>query len=193
MSTEFNARLKEYDNLIWSMALQWHRLNPTVAIEDLHQEGLIALDAVINEHDDSRAGFTSYLWISIKRRMRRWTAMARDTIRVPETKLIKTRYTERVACCSLSVSNMEGGRTLEEIIPAPEPEATLLDEDMSKLLHAAITKLRPTEREVIIARYYEEKPSKIVAAEMGLTRQRVEQIEKAAITSLRFNRRLMAA
>jgi len=194
MSEAFNARLQEYGRMIRAMAFRWHQLNPSVDVDDLYQEGLIALNRAVECHSPEETAFTSYLWVSVKRRMRRWTAWNRDTIRVPETALIKSRWDARVESMSLSMATTEDGGELEDLIAAPAGEVLLAeDKALVELLHAALAELKPVEREIITALYLEEKKPREVGEALGVTRQRVEQIGQAAIGALRLNRRLMAA
>lgn len=118
MSEKFNARLQEYDRMIQAMAFRWHQLNPSVDQDDLYQEGLLALNRAVEIHDPAQEGFTSYLWKGITRRMRRFTALARDTIRVPETALIRSRWSDRVVSMSLSMATTEDGGMIAT--PAPD-------------------------------------------------------------------------
>jgi RNA polymerase sigma factor (sigma-70 family) len=180
--------------MIRAMAAQWHRLNPSVDEDDLYQEGLIALNRAVQLHDQSKEGFTSYLWMSVKRRMRRWTAWNRDTIRVPESALMKSRWSNRVVSMSLGMQTTEDGGVLEDIVAAPAADECLSDDEaLINLMHAAIAKLKPVERWVITALFYEEKKPREVAVEIGFTRQRIEQIRNKALNRLSLNRGLKAA
>ncbi len=194
MSDAFNARLQEYGRMIRAMAFRWHQLNPSLDPDDLHQEGLVALSRAVECHSPEETAFTSYLWVSVKRRMRRWTAWNRDTIRVPESALINSRWEARVVSMSLSMATTEDGGSLEDRVPAPAAEVFLSDdEDLVKLLHAALAELKPLEREIITALFLEERKPREVGAALGVTRQRIEQIGKEAVSALRLNRRLMEA
>ncbi len=74
------------------------------------------------------------------------------------------------------------GPTQEEMLSELETEA-----DRAASLDSAIESLDPREREIIEKRYLKEKPTQLkeIGRKMGITKQRVSQLEKRALKKLR--------
>ena len=94
---------------------------------------------------------------------------------------------------SLDTPVGESGTALAELMPAsgPSQEEALGDleqeADRAALLDAAMDELDPRERRIVEQRYLSEEPRQLkdIGEEMGVTKQRVSQLELRAIGKLR--------
>ncbi|MDJ0765837.1 MAG: RNA polymerase factor sigma-32 [Myxococcota bacterium] len=94
---------------------------------------------------------------------------------------------------SLDAPVGEPGTALAEFVPAevPTPENAVVEfevqADRAARLDAALMNLQPREREIIEQRYLTEKPRQLkeIGNDMGISKQRVAQIEQRAIEKLR--------
>lgn len=85
-----------------------------------------------------------------------------------------------------------GTRNLAEVVADPtmdDPAETALQRIDSSHLHRALSRLSPRERYVLAARYglgtHDPQTLEAIGRQMGLTRERVRQIEHEALTKLR--------
>ncbi|MEJ2060154.1 MAG: RNA polymerase sigma factor RpoS [Gammaproteobacteria bacterium] len=104
-------------------------------------------------------------------------------------KLLK--LSERATSVDIPVGK-EGGRPLLEVIPdeqSREPSALLQDEDIANSVEHWLMALEEKQREVIIRRFglhgYERATLEEVGKELGVTRERVRQIQMEALRKLR--------
>lgn len=87
----------------------------------------------------------------------------------------------------------DSGPVFAEIVPGqlPDPEKIVVefetDADRAALLDAALMTLTPREREIIEQRYLADEPRQLkeIGKDMGISKQRVAQIEQRAIGKLR--------
>jgi RNA polymerase primary sigma factor len=84
------------------------------------------------------------------------------------------------------------GRTLEETVAdegRPEPETELIRRDFQEFLRELVERLPPQEHRVVLLRFgFDERPSHTLAdigRRLGVSRERVRQIEKQALARLR--------
>ncbi|WP_018140530.1 RNA polymerase sigma factor RpoS [Thioalkalivibrio sp. ALJ7] len=89
-------------------------------------------------------------------------------------------------------SGPEGDRSLTDIVAdinAPEPSTLLEDEDLHHLVDAWLGELEHKQREVLVRRFglhgFERSTLEQVGAEIGVTRERVRQIQMDALKRLR--------
>jgi RNA polymerase sigma-32 factor len=94
---------------------------------------------------------------------------------------------------SLDAPLAQTGTALVEVLPAPEPNqeellADLeLEADRAARLETALTRLDPRERAIIEKRHLAEEPAQLheLGQEMGITKQRVSQLERRALQKLK--------
>lgn len=72
-----------------------------------------------------------------------------------------------------------------EIDPAPGPEARVLWTESLERLQAALKTLRRRERQILYLRYWEGLTRTAVAAKLGVSGQRIQWIERSALSRLR--------
>lgn len=94
---------------------------------------------------------------------------------------------------SLDAPVLDKGIALAELIPADQPsQEDLLSDleteaDMAARLDSAMMSLDPREREIVNRRFLSEQPAQLkeIGDEMGVTKQRVAQLERRALGKLR--------
>ncbi len=175
------ALLEQYHPLIFGLAHYWYKWNPTVGLDDLIQEGRIALLRAHEIYDPSRgANFLTYSRRRINADMRTHVANTRDTIRIPSDYFRKVR----VPTFSLDMVVNKKGNTVQDIAAEPEREPQLSDDaDLKALVLQAIEKLRPDQRTVVHQLYLVPQPlsRRELGAALGITRQAVELHLKKAL------------
>lgn len=185
-------RLEKYRLFVLKNAHQWHRAHPTVELQDLVQEGNLALMEAHQRFDPTKgANFMTYAAYWIRSYMKRFVAHMRDTIRIPEGQFGKIR----MECDSLDRAVMnDSDTTLGEMIAAPEAEEQIQDDkDTVEMLKAALKRLKPIEQQVIKARFMDQRTLDDVSHDYGLTRERIRQIQNKALAKLRKNPQLSKA
>lgn len=132
------------------------------------------------------------------------TRMAQELDRAPTVREVATAMdkpvktiekmldlSERVTSLDLPISK-ENPRPVMDILPDgvfPEPDSLLQDGDVSILVDSWLMELDEKQREVIVRRFglhgYETTTLEQVGAELGVTRERVRQIQMEALKRLR--------
>lgn len=149
---------------------------------DVRQTSYTAfLNAIKGFKPEQEYKFTSYLNYPIK------TAISRELLKGNDV---------LNNCTSLDVplrqsDNSEDTATLQETIPDTASNDFIEDidnESIAGVLWAAVGKLKAVQQDVIIARYRENKTFKDVAECLGVSLERVRQIEHAALRELRKNK-----
>jgi RNA polymerase sigma factor (sigma-70 family) len=86
---------------------------------------------------------------------------------------------------SVSVDDDAGDLHLSsDSIPA---DVKMMADEEAVLVRTALSELKPRDKRVIMDRLIKEKTLEVVGAELGLTRERVRQIEKAALVRISFS------
>jgi RNA polymerase sigma factor (sigma-70 family) len=166
--------------------------------EDLIQEGLIGLSEAISRFDlarDVRLSTYAYPWV--RKAMIRWLYQHSRTVRVPS--YLQYRGAERhgdmlrraghALAPHLSIHDVhpDSGLGFDDSIPAREDGEP--PEDMGekvRSVRAAIdARLDDRQREVLTRRVYSRHTLAMIGADLGLTRERVRQIERTSIDRLR--------
>jgi RNA polymerase sigma-32 factor len=94
---------------------------------------------------------------------------------------------------SLDAPNAETGTALVEILPSERPSqedalaALEVEADRAAMLETAMAQLDPREREIVARRHLSDEPVELkqLGEEMGVSKQRVAQIEKRALNKLK--------
>ncbi len=184
-------RVEKHEGWIRKQAQRWYARNPSVELEDLIQEGRLAI-LEAHERYEEREGvkFLTYADWYIRKRMQDFVFATKDIVRVKSRK-----WDVRINVESLDATlTSEGDRTLHELIAAPETEEQLSDDsDIMSLLAQAMGKLNPREQAILKARFMEERTCADIARDFGITGSRIQQIEASALRKLRNNQLLKRA
>lgn len=96
------------------------------------------------------------------------------------------------ACSSLDSFPVDGSNTILELIPDPsffndsEPDEALVRTTNREAIERALPFLNTNEAYVIQAGYFDERPLRDIADDLGVTRCRISQIQRSALNKLRL-------
>ena len=195
--TEQTALLAQYEGWLNAQAARSVRAHPRVDIDDLMQIGRLAILEARERHD-GRAGFITYASLIVRDRMRTHLMSFTYPMRLPhQVYCFRGVHADRAPICTLPLdapSDFDQARFLRDTLAVPEAEVMLSEmPDLVSQVNKALAKLNRQQQRVIHARFMEEKNLDTVAAEMGLSRSRVHQIERTALQMLRADRTLKRA
>lgn len=190
---EQTALLKQHEGWLALNANHWLRLNPWLDFDDLMQEGRLALLRAYERFDPSANNkLLTYATIFIHRAMGEHARGFAHPVRYP-----RQRGQVRLAVQRISFGEplFDGAtRTWSEVLAAPEPDLEYSPAgDLMALVEKALKKLTPKQRAVINARFIYGRKLREIGEELGVTRERVRQIEVKALRLLRANRTLKYA
>lgn len=183
--------LVKYHALVVKMALRWRGSHRSLDLDDLIQVGYLGLMKARDRFESEKGSFVTYAAYWMNHFFRKHVADFRDVVRVPEGVMFK------VSLRSCSLDAPLGDDTVSthlEMMPAPEPEEPLMADAFTvKMLDKAMKKLTQIEQFVIRARFVEERPLRDIGRLMGVSGERVRQIQNTALSKLRSNPHLMKA
>lgn len=176
----------QYSAFLWSRVYYWARRNPAVAVEDLMQEGLIALrDALVTFDPNGGSGFLAWLAWGVNNNMRRHCIKMGNTVRVPVYRFGK----HLVNVLSLNSGMDESVR--EEVDEALGRTESDPDEgpDLHLLTRArqAITTLPARSQTILEQHFIHGRTMTDIAGELGVTKQAVFAAKDAALRKLRHH------
>lgn len=175
----FECQWLQYERLVWKKARLWCAVNPGVAVEDLVQEGRLALWRTLLRHD-GRPGFTEFFCTVMWRTMRDWVMYARCVIRTPRSAM------KDVLNGGLQFVDLDE-RELGQLAAVREESSDVLmqEEGMTQRLLEAMEQLEAREHLVVLRRFFDGRKLREVADEMGVKHQWVSVLEQRALARLR--------
>lgn len=190
--TELLAR---HEGFLMGHARHWARMNPHVSLEDLMQEGRLALLQAHARHDGRGSLLTFATW-PVRRAMRNHVMAFEQPMRLSRhyfshVNQIATRC-QRLALDEPLSNDREATRADLLVMPEPEEELCQMS-DVMALVEAAMLKLKPQQQAVLKARYLDGRKLREVATDHGVSKERIRQIEHTALRLLRSNRNLKRA
>lgn len=169
-----DTEIDRYRPLIRSRARRYHRGWVAVhcTLEDLEAAACVAVWQAVENHDDERgASFGTYVTRLIENEL---------------NKLYQYWNRSRRAAPVVSLSDGPDGEVGVTLISdSPSAYDGLDAAAFRSQVRAAVDRLRPRQREVITLRYWHDQLQIEVAEQLGVTRQRVQQIEAEALDRLR--------
>lgn len=182
--------------LVHMVARRYVRLiqGTSLTYDDLVQEGRLALLHAAEKYDPAKGTFATYAVFWLRAGIGRFVADNVRTVRVPvyrngqktrhehpifAVRIERTQpgYDEPVNLLDAMHERFDDSETAEESAEAKGMKAVLAQ--------AMLTRLDPRERIVIIGRFWQELGLREIGEKLGLTRERVRQIEAQAIQKLR--------
>lgn len=185
-----NIRIEDHFGLIREV-MKSYFLSPSCALtkEDLFQEGVFGLMRAAELYDPSLGAWSTYAYLWVRQCMTRALANFSRTVRAPVHVLADRRKrgesTPAAASLNVEVGKEDARMTWLDMLTYPEsedPERYELDHDR---LAQAIETLPSRTQEILRCRYVRDLTLEETAQLFGVTRERIRQIEKAAIETLR--------
>ena len=174
---------------VMKWAFHYRRKANNVHVSELVSAGDMGLMIAIRKFDPSlgfRIGTYAQSWI---RQMMARLLYDRYVVRRPERKLVKGLL---VKDCSLDVPVTDDtSLTFCDLLKDtdPSPEEKILNGEVSslnkQLIIRLLKKLTPRERLIILGRIVKERTLQDISVEIGVSRERVRQIEVIALNKLR--------
>jgi RNA polymerase sigma factor (sigma-70 family) len=201
--------LENNKGLIESLASKFYLPTSKFSRDDLVQEASLAAVRAINKFDPTKnkSKLSTYVYSAVHR-------SCRDFVRKNKHDLYKTGYhqtqdwkeaqknqdadddrpvptghfgtIEGPMAVRADAENAETGETFASTIPSGEPpplEGMLIKEQID-ILKEEISLLPERERDIINARFFDDKKLAEIAREQGVTRQRINQISQRAFNRL---------
>lgn len=190
----FEAEIARHDGLLSRWARYYAHGRNFVTVEEIMHEGRLAMWQMWRHYQaDFKVKFITFATQHIRRRMLWYVMDATETIRIPRQQNLASWIPKRIGMASLDAPMVQGWgeeageKTLAEIMVDETPcpaEAAQRRDDAESLAHH-IARLPEREQRIIAARYQAGQTIREVAADLGITHQRVYQIEADAIVMLR--------
>ena len=193
--------------LLRSMFWKWYPAHKAQAdahgltADDFEQEGFFAVQYAAQTYDPAKGAFTTWLTAAMQRQIQRTLTNGHArTVTGEDGKQHTTSADLLNHCTSLDVplDDEDGGSATlgdlqEDATAAAELDAVkdkLFQEQLHSALEEALAKLTDREADVLRRRYYQQQPLREVGEAYGVTWNRAQQVEKAAMRKLRRNPKL---
>lgn len=193
--------------LLRSMFWKWYPAHKTQAdahgltADDFEQEGFFAVQHAAQTYDPAQGAFTTWLTAAMQRQIQRTLTNGHARTVTGEDGRQHTTSADLLNhCTSLDVplDDEDGGSaTLGDLQEDPAAAAELdavedelFQEQLHSALEEALAKLTDREADVLRRRYYQQQPLREVGEAYGVTWNRAQQVEKAAMRKLRRNPKL---
>ena len=190
--------------LLRSMFWKWYPAHKAQAdahgltVDDFEQEGFFAVQYAAQTYDPAQGAFTTWLTAAMQRQIQRTLTNGHArTVTGEDGKQHTTSADPLNHCTSLDVplDDEDGGSATlgdlqEDATAAAELDAVedkLFQEQLHSALEEALAKLTDREADVLRRRYYQQQPLREVGEAYGVTWNRAQQVEKAAMRKLRRN------
>lgn len=190
--TDPAAMLQQYNAWLYQQAYAVIARAPWADIEDLVQEGRIAMLHCHARYDPARgACFMTFARRYVRAAMRDCSLAARSVIRCPRDWHSAGRH---VQSCSIDAPLEAGSEaTFADILPAPEPEPPLYEDEDRARLQAALGALPARLRRVLRHYYLRGRTDRYIAAKLRITNSRTQQLRMHALQLLRQSPHLQRA
>lgn len=193
--------------LLRSMFWKWYPAHKAQAdahgltVDDFEQEGFFAVQHAAQTYDPAQGAFTTWLTAAMQRQIQRTLTNGHArTVTGEDGRQHTTSADPLNHCTSLDVplDDEDGGSATlgdlqEDAAAAAELDAVedeLFREQLHSALEEALAKLTDREADVLRRRYYQQQPLREVGEAYGVTWNRAQQVEKAAMRKLRRNPKL---
>lgn len=193
--------VRAYARMCYSIAARYSS-NPD-HIEDLAQEGAFGVMRALDRYDPARGTrFSTYSRMWVKNFVAYAVSRVSTVVDVPARKFLEARSGRlgdgmgsaiSASAISIDSSPREDGLDIVDLLVSPEPGPEEVAEHASshqhhkRLVEEAMCSLTERERAVVSRRSLSDIPETLdqIAEDYGLTRERIRQIEAAALTKMR--------
>lgn len=181
---------------------QWYEKNKPIAdnaglsFDDLVQEGYFAVDYAAKHYSAEQGSFTTYLSYALLSQIGKATCGEhKRSVTTEDGRRVAVSANPLNDCTSLDVrldSEDEGSSTKGETIEDPaatqafqKTEDEIYNTELRNVLEEAMTKhLTEREADVLRRRYYDNKSLQAVGDDLGVSRSRIQILERQAIRKL---------
>lgn len=193
MSSGRPLTVESHLGLVHAIARQRARGAEHCREDDLIQAGALGLMRALQLFNPERGcAFSTYAGLWIKQAIGRELQKHDRCVRLPVHVLAK-RFAagelrrERARSFDAPLAPSEGNESLHDILPSEntDPIARLDAESESAELAEAMARLTERERFVLRRRFWSEMTLEQIGAELGVTRERIRQIEARALEKLK--------
>jgi RNA polymerase sigma factor (sigma-70 family) len=189
-----------HEGLIASVAARYYRAlggqgsTPgAVEWDDLMQAGRMGIVRAAEKWDPERGSWTTYALPWIRHKISRYCFDHSRLVRLPvqrQTKLLKAKVLkpERHTRLALDAPLGGEGRPFHTVVADPnttDPVESIAAEADAAAVHAAVEQLPERLRAVVRGRFYAERTLQQIGDSVGLSRERIRQIEEEALVHLR--------
>lgn len=197
---ESTIDVSEHEGLLWKCIKRWRwaTYGGTMQVDDLLQAGRIGLMRAAAKHDPAKGKFSTYATLWVNHYMRREATERSRTVRVPqEDQLAAWRTGDRVPliCVSLELEpdddregwlRSESRRDpLDEGQVENQGDVSAMEEEKATWVASAITELPERLANVLRMRFYRDMTLVECGNEMGVSRERVRQLEVVAMKAVK--------
>lgn len=176
--------------LAYTLASQFYRSNRDLCRSrgleewDIKQLSYLAYASLFESYTtEKKYGYTTALGYALSRQLREALGKGADTLNRIASSLDEI------------IGDEEDGRSVADLIadedssaPFEQIEDSSERENISRALHEAIETLNDRERNIITAEYFHGKTQTDIAADIGVTPERVRQLRKGAFRQLKADR-----
>lgn len=197
-AAERNALVTANMGIVWSIAIGLTTKRPWIERDDAVQDGVVALMKATENFDPSKGvSFATYAYHVINRRLRRLSeqrsimsgmgqqCVVRGRPETEEARQLALRPTISLNAPSGSGLDNDSDERIDFLrSDLPDPEKTYADAELAHHARRLLAKLSPRNADIMRRRLAGES-GEDVAADYGLTKQRVQQIERESIETLK--------
>jgi len=173
-----SAVLRKWEKMLHLLVRRnLNRLGHMYDYEDLLNHARLALWRAHRTFDPSGgAGFQTYSWSVI---VHAFNALHKGASSKKRRDMVR----------SFSIEAEQEDSNFQLRSPSKPADAAISASEDARAVRAALECLGDRERRVVLSRLYEDKTLLEIGGEMGVTRERVRQLEKKALTQLEFSLR----
>ena len=204
MIVDAGKYLTENRGLIESLASKFYLATSKFSRDDLVQEASLAAIRALNKFDPkkNKSKLSTYVYSAVHRSCRDfvrrnkhdlyktgyhqtqdWKEAQKNPVEIIEGPIPVGQFASTTGPMAVRADIAgEDGATFTSTIPSGEPMPldALIIKEQFEILHEEINKLPPRERDIIKARFFEDRPLADIAREQDVTRQRINQIRQRA-------------
>ena len=183
---------------------QWYEKNKPIAdnaglsFDDLVQEGYFAVDYAAKHYSAEQGSFTTYLSYALHSQIGKATCGEhKRSVTTEDGRRVAVSANPLNNCTSLDApldSDDDGSSTRGDLIEDPaasqafqQAEETIYNHELHDALEKALSKVPEREADVLRHRYYDGKSLRAIGEELGVTRSRVQEIERRGIRRLQHD------
>jgi RNA polymerase primary sigma factor len=198
----YQIDVRDHQGLVGMVVRPWLktiRASGCIDFEDLMQVGNLALLRAAETYDESKGAWSTYACYWVRHHVHREVADKVRTVRVPPNQQKNNGWKRHpLASTKMFWTSQRGGRNAREtevclvdmlqhrFPPTPSAEDKVIADQSKRGINlAALENLSDKQRLVVRMRFWEDKTLQQIGDVLGLSRERVRQIEADSLQKLR--------